>query len=55
MNRAIHTIVDKEGVQNYVGAVPDYVHEQIVVTVRHPVSKDTLAELSSRVGAGGFA
>ena len=52
MNRAIHTIVDKEGVQNYVGAVPDYVHEQIVVTVRHPVSKDTLAELSSRVGAG---
>lgn len=52
MNRAIHTIVDKEGVQNYVGAVPDYVHEQIVVTVRHPVSKDTLSELSSRVGAG---
>lgn len=52
MNRAIHTIVDKEGVQNYVGAVPDCVHEQIVVTVRHPVSKDTLAELSSRVGAG---
>lgn len=52
MNRAIHTIVDKEGVQNYVGAVPDYVHEQIVVTVRHPVSKDTLAELASRVGAG---
>ena len=51
MNRAIHTIVDKEGVQSYVGAVPDYVHEQIVVTVRHPVSKDTLAELSSRVGA----
>ena len=52
MNRAILTIVDMEGVQNYVGAVPDYVHEQIVVTVRHPVSKDTLAELSSRVGAG---
>ena len=52
MNRAIHTIVDKEGVQSYVGAVPDYVHEQIVVTVRHPVSKDTLAELASRVGAG---
>lgn len=52
MNRAIHTIVDKEGVQNYVGAVPDYVHEQIVVTVRHPVSQATLSDLVSRVGAG---
>lgn len=52
MNRAIHTIVDKEGVQNYVGAVPDYVHEQIVVTVRHPVSQATLFDLVSRVGAG---
>ncbi|MDU3112860.1 MAG: S-layer homology domain-containing protein, partial [Megasphaera sp.] len=51
MNRAIHTIVDKEGVQNYVGAVPDYVHEQIVVTVRHPVSQATLSDLVSRVGA----
>ena len=52
MNRAIHTIVDKEGVQNYVGAVPDYVHEQIVVTVRHPVSQAPLSDLVSRVGAG---
>ena len=55
MNRAIHTIVDKEGVQNYVGAVPDYVHEQIVVTVRHPVSKDTLAELPAASVPAGFA
>lgn len=52
MNRAVHSIVDSEGVQNYIGAVPDYVHEQIVVTVRHPVSRATLTELSKRVGAG---
>ena len=52
MTKAIHCIVDSEGVQNYVGAVPDYVNEQVVVTVQHPVSKATLAELVKRVGAG---
>ena len=44
MNKAIHCVVDNEGVQNYVGALPDYVNEQVVLTVRHPVSKATLAE-----------
>lgn len=52
MNKAIHCVVDNEGVQNYVGALPDYVNEQVVLTVRHPVSKATLAELAKRVGAG---
>lgn len=52
MNRAIHTLVDSEGVQNYVGAVPDYAREQIVISVRHPVSRDTLTQLANRVGAG---
>ena len=52
MTKAIHCVVDNEGVQNYVGALPDYVHEQIVLTVRHPVSKATLAELAKRVGTG---
>ena len=33
-------------------ALPDYVNEQVVLTVRHPVSKATLAELAKRVGAG---
>lgn len=52
MTKAIHCVVDSEGVQNYVGAVPDYVNEQIVLTVQHPVSKATLDELAKRVGAG---
>lgn len=52
MTKAIHCVVDNEGVQNYVGALPDYVHEQIVLTVRHPVSQATLAELADRVGSG---
>ena len=52
MTKAIHCVVDSEGVQNYVGALPDYVNEQVVLTVRHPVSKATLAELAKRVGTG---
>ena len=52
MNRAINALVSSEGVQNYVGAVPDYVHEQIVLTVKRPVSQATLDEIASRIGAG---
>ncbi len=52
MTKAIHCVVDSEGVQNYVGALPDYVNEQVVLTVRHPVSQATLAELAKRVGTG---
>ncbi|WP_301859315.1 S-layer homology domain-containing protein [uncultured Megasphaera sp.] len=52
MNRAVNTLVEQEGVQNYIGSVPDFVHEQIVITVRRPVSETTLQELTSRVGKG---
>lgn len=52
MNRAINCIVDQEGVQTYIGAIPDYINEQIVVTVTHPVSQQTLDELVKRAGSG---
>lgn len=52
MMRAINAIVDTDGVQNYIGAVPDYVNEQIVVTVRHPLSEAARAEVQKRVGDG---
>ncbi len=52
LNRAVNTLVQFEGVQNYIGAVPDYIHEQIVVTVRRPVSEQTLQELTKRIRAG---
>ena len=52
MNSAIHCVVDNEGVQAYVGALPDYEKEQIVLTVTHPVSEKTLQELVKRVGSG---
>lgn len=52
LNRAVNSLVESEGVQNYVGAVPDYVHEQVVITVRHPVSVQTIQNLVQRVGSG---
>ena len=52
MTRAVNAIVDTDGVQNYIGAVPDYIHEQIVVTVRHPLSEAAQAEVIKRVGDG---
>ena len=52
MNRAVNCVVEGEGVQNYVGSVPDYFHEQIVLTMRRPVSDATLQELMKRVGEG---
>lgn len=52
MTRAIHAIVSTDGVQNYIGAVPDYAQEQIVVTVRHPLSEAAQAEVLKRVGSG---
>lgn len=52
LNSAVNTIVRNEGVQIYVGAIPDYVHEQVVVTVRRPVSEQTMQLLSDTVGAG---
>ena len=51
-NRAVNCVVEGEGVQNYVGSVPDYFHEQIVLTMRRPVSEATLQELMKRVGEG---
>ncbi|MCH4167109.1 MAG: S-layer homology domain-containing protein [Megasphaera sp.] len=52
MNRAINALVSSEGVQNYVGAVPDFKNEQIVLTVKRPVSQAALDEIAARVGAG---
>lgn len=52
LNSAVNTIVRMEGVQTYVGSIPDYVNEQVVVTVRRPVSEQTLKALTERVGAG---
>lgn len=52
LNRAVNSLVETEGVQNYVGAVPDYIHEQVVITVHRPVSEATIAALLQRVGSG---
>lgn len=52
LNRAVNSLVATEGVQNYVGAVPDYIHEQVVITVRRPVSQQTIDELLQRIGSG---
>lgn len=52
MTRAVNAIVDTDGVQNYIGAVPDYVHEQIAVTVRRPLSEAARTEVIKRVGDG---
>lgn len=52
LNSAVNMIVRMEGVQTYVGSVPDYVNEQVIVTVRRPVSEETLQALTERVGAG---
>lgn len=52
LNSAVNTLVRNEGVQTYVGAVPDYIHEQVVITVRRPVSKETMKMLTDKVGAG---
>lgn len=52
MNRAINALVSSEGVQSYIGAVPDFKNEQIVLTVKRPVSQATLDEIASRVGTG---
>ena len=52
MMRAVNAIVGTDGVQNYIGAIPDYAHEQIVVTVRHPLSEAAREEVAKRVGEG---
>lgn len=52
MNRAINALVDAEGVQNYIGAVPDYANEQIVLTVYKPVSDEVVKAIDKRAGAG---
>jgi hypothetical protein len=52
MNRAINELVSKEGVENYIGAVPDFKREQIVITVKRPVDQATLDDITARVGAG---
>lgn len=52
LNRAVNVLVRSEGVQNYIGSVPDYIHEQVVITVRRPVSEQTLRELAKRTGEG---
>ena len=52
MTRAVNAIVGTDGVQNYIGAVPDYAQEQIVVTVRHPLSEAAREEVVKRVGEG---
>lgn len=52
LNRAVNTLVANEGVENYIGAVPDYLHEQVIITVRRPVSETTLVELAQQIGSG---
>ena len=52
MMRAINCIVSEEGVQNYIGAMPDYKAEQIDVIVRRPLAASTLQKLEERVGKG---
>lgn len=52
MNRAISIIVNEEGVQNYVGAIPDFSREKIDVIVRRPISEETQEKLDSAIGKG---
>jgi hypothetical protein len=52
INRAVRCLVRHEGVENYVGAEPDYANEQIVLTVRHPAGETLQSELDKVVGAG---
>ena len=52
MTRAINCIVSEEGVQNYVGSVPDYKNEKIDVIVRRPLADTTIQKLDERVGKG---
>lgn len=49
MTRAVHSLVDSDGVQNYVGARPDYRNEQVVITVRKAASDEAMEELAKRV------
>lgn len=52
LNRAVSLLVEKEGVQNYIGAMPDYAREQVIIMVRRPVQEETLKELADRIGEG---
>ncbi|WP_298761574.1 S-layer homology domain-containing protein [uncultured Megasphaera sp.] len=52
MTRAINCIVSEEGVQNYVGSVPDYKNETIDVIVRRPLADTTVQKLNERIGKG---
>lgn len=52
LTRAINCIVSEEGVQNYVGAVPDYKNEKIDVITRRPLAETTVKKLDERVGKG---
>ena len=49
-DKAVRIFVKDEGVQNYVGAEPDYAKEQIVLTAHYPVSPDTVAAIAKAVG-----
>jgi hypothetical protein len=50
MDTAVRIFVKAEGVQNYVGAEPDYAKEQIVLTVHYPANLKTTAAIADAVG-----
>jgi len=50
MDKAVRIFVKAEGVQNYVGAEPDYTKEQIVLTAHYPADPDTVAAIAKAVG-----
>lgn len=52
MNRAVSIIVNEEGVQNYVGAIPDFSRERIDIIVRRPIAETTQNKLDSTIGKG---
>lgn len=52
MNRAVSIIVNEEGVQNYVGAIPDFSRERIDIIVRRPIAETTQNKLDSAIGKG---
>lgn len=52
MNRAINCVVSEEGVQNYLGAIPDFKNEKIDLILRRPVAETTKEKLISRIGKG---
>ncbi len=52
MNRAIRTLVKAEGIQNYIGSMPDYSKEQVILLVRRPVEASVQNQLNTELGAG---